>query len=343
MQQLLTVGGGIVYAVSGTSSGWFNGTSYFTALNASTGAMMVGGEGDAGLGGAGQGQEAAANTSLSLSQQWTKTIDSTVLVSLPVVLGDGSLIAAYFSYETLLFYISKFSARGDLLWSITITMSPGNRILQGRSNDIVPLYDGPFTSNRDGTRVFFALGDQISVVVNALDVTNGSILWTAGYQFGVAEESVFLAVGPQDDLYVADPGHLVAYGRDGNQKWAVPLSFLDDSVVQPVANWRDGNLYIACDCSRDGTLFAFDSNTGRLLWGVPLQGATFLNSLPTIDTAGNIFVASSTTLAAFRSSGELLWQQTNLGGAYLSGDISAGCNCRPPFSYQRCLAACVLR
>jgi outer membrane protein assembly factor BamB len=106
---------------------------------------------------------------------------------------------------------------------------------------------------------------------------------------------------------------LLAYDRDGKERWRLPLGPFDNAYGMGSSPIVVGNrLVLVCDQSNGSFMLALDKNTGRVLWKVDRPEAKTGHSTPVVYTpdAGpaQLLVPGSFYLTAYSlDTGERIW------------------------------------
>ena len=120
-------------------------------------------------------------------------------------------------------------------------------------------------------------------------------------------------------LHGVEGVEVIALDASGGLKWASPNHGGD--CIAPMALGPDGTAYLSCGDS----VQAIDAATGAVRWLALPWGGTGVFSLPAVDAAGTIYVASEGQnggFYAFNPDGSPKWRYRIDGGT--AGGISIG-------------------
>jgi outer membrane protein assembly factor BamB len=189
-------------------------------------------------------------------------------------------------------YLHAFSAGGEALWRLPIGNSFGT-VLQAADGTLYATGLAGSTNlvyqiAQDGTILarFSAVGSLISPLALAL-ADDGTVYFGIGNAQGTG--GVLYALTPNQATGVMD------------QRWRLTTGFLAGS--QPAVDPLTGNIYVGT-YDVGGTLLAI-SPAGALLGRTETLG--YINSSPSIDTDGTIYVGSGTGLYALNTNGLVRW------------------------------------
>lgn len=246
---------------------------------------------------------------------------------------------------------------GDGLDCLTLKFDSGGAYLWDQLWDGPP--SAPFSSESvrqialtpDGNVVILTAGMQSSLhpdfVVVKYDAATGTQLWSENFGVNGEDSPAQMVVDAAGDIYVTGVGinfsnqYLTVKfdGDDGAVLWsAYDTSAFDDNAVALALDGL-GGVYITGAVDPDGDVSNFNDNiytvkrdatSGSLLW-THEYGANCIGCLDTpgaigVDSAGNVFVAGSTSSPPYSSDQILLVLDAATGLESERGIVSSGVN-----------------
>jgi len=174
----------------------------------------------------------------------------------------------------------------------------------------------------DNGRLFLTGFDGDQRVLLCFDAKTGEQLWRKGVQ-RARTETVHPLNGPTTPTPATD-GHfvfvyypevgLLAYDRDGNEKWRVPLGpygSIQGMATSPV--YIEGNVVLLVDTPEEALLLAYDATTGKQAWKTE-RPVGWLGSYTTPSVyqpekgPAQIVVSGAVELTGYQAkTGERLW------------------------------------
>jgi outer membrane protein assembly factor BamB len=213
-----------------------------------------------------------------------------------------------------------------------------------------PIQTSPLLS-QDGSLVIVAGGDGYVYGVNTSD---GSQAWKSDKNLGGAilsspamttDGSTVYVGGTDDQMHpinihtgstgvsaqAADPFYETpSVDTAGNQYAGNPDGYLFSYNSSNSFNWEtlvggqlsstaltSSNVYVA---SSNGKLVSVKTSDGTIAWSATIDGPVATSSAPVVDSAGDIYVATTTgNIYGFTSSGSQMWEISPPGAGFVSG------------------------
>ena len=171
-----------------------------------------------------------------------------------------------------------------------------------------------------GDRVYLSAAENDRLVALALDRATGRILWRREVErrhaLPVDKRNHPAAPTPAADesgvyVFFQDLG-LVAYDKDGGQRWQLPLGPFTNAYGMGASPILVGDLVVlVCDQSHGSFMVAVDKATGAIRWRVERPEAKTGHSTPIVyrprGAAPQLLVPGSFSLVAYSLAGEKLW------------------------------------
>ncbi len=197
-----------------------------------------------------------------------------------------------------------------------------------------------------GDKLFLAGGDKTSRIVYCLNRNTGAIIWqkevlnvpgSTGKMPKTTDDTGLSAASVSTDgrrVYsIFANGDLISFDMDGNQLWAKSLGIPDNHYghSSSLISWND-KLFVQYDSNKGGKLYAFNVETGDIVWQV-IRKCKISWASPTIALINGkrqLILASNPIVAGYNLvDGKELWSLDCMYGevgpspAYGSGLIFA--------------------
>lgn len=173
----------------------------------------------------------------------------------------------------------------------------------------------------DERNIFLTGADQGELVTLCLDRISGRVLWRRAvsrvrteklHELNHASAASVALTSNRVISFFGDFG-LVAYDRDGSEKWRVPMgpfTNLYGMGASPIL--ADGKIVLVCDQSKDSFIAAFDPASGKQLWRTARPEAISGHSTPIV--LGKLVIApGSFRMDAYdAATGRIAWTAEGL-------------------------------
>ena len=173
----------------------------------------------------------------------------------------------------------------------------------------------------DERRIFLTAADKGELVTLCLDRATGRMLWRHAVSRVRTEKlhelnhasAASMALTPNRVISFFGDFGLVAYDRDGGEKWRIPMgpfTNLYGMGASPII--ADGKIILVCDQSKDSFIAAFDPATGKQLWRTARPEAISGHSTPIV--LGKLVIApGSFRMDAYdAATGHIAWTAEGL-------------------------------
>ncbi|MEO8027014.1 MAG: PQQ-binding-like beta-propeller repeat protein [Bryobacteraceae bacterium] len=172
-----------------------------------------------------------------------------------------------------------------------------------------------------GSRVFVTAADGEALFTFCLDRATGKILWRREAprprKEGFQKTNSPAAPSPAADgdsvfVFFGDFG-ILAYGKDGNERWRLPLGPFNNQNGHGSSPLVVGDLVVLiCDQDTNSYLIAVDKKSGKVRWKVDRAGITRGYATPGVfrpaKGPAQLIVSGSYQLASYAlATGEKLW------------------------------------